>query len=190
MNRSYRLVVLGAAVAVWMASGCAAPKVDFSSLERPGRAAELDAYNVFVGSWVWEAEVLNAEAGDKAWTGKAEWKWTLDKRCLHGMMSAKSASAEFEAAGIWSWHPRKKNYIWWMFNNWGYPQEGTATYDAESRCWKMTYESVGLDGTTSYGQYKMKVINNDTLDWRMDEWADMTHLMKKLEMTGRYKRAR
>ena len=32
-------------------SGCAAPKVDFSQIERPARAAELDEYNVFVGSW-------------------------------------------------------------------------------------------------------------------------------------------
>nr|NIP84766.1 hypothetical protein [Planctomycetales bacterium] len=52
----------------------------------------------------------------------------------------------------------------------------------------MKYVSVGLDGTTSYGYYQMKVVDDDTLDWEMVEWADALHLAKKLEMTGTYKR--
>ncbi len=54
----------------------------------------------------------------------------------------------------------------------------------------MKYKSIGLDGTTSYGSYSMKVADNDTLEWRLQEWADMMHLFKKLEMTGTYKRVR
>jgi hypothetical protein len=52
----------------------------------------------------------------------------------------------------------------------------------------MTFKSVGLDGTTSFGRYQMTVVNNDTLDWHLDEWADGMHLVKKMEMKGSYKR--
>lgn len=168
-------------------SGCAAPKIDFSTIQRPPRPVEMDAYDTFVGSWNWHAELLNADK-NKEWTGTAEWTWSLDDRVLHGRMSAKSGDTEFEAAGVWSWHPTKRKYIWWMFNNWGYPQEGTAKYDAETKSWVMTYTSVGLDGTTSHGRYEMKPVDENTLDWSMVEWADALHTIKKLEMTGTYTR--
>ncbi len=185
MRTTVTLIALTAAV---LASGCAARKVDFSEIERPPRAPELDAYNVFVGSWTWEAEMLNAEGPDKDWRGTAEWNWALDKRTLHGVMSAETERTKFEADGVWSWHPKKKKYIWWMFNNWGYPQEGKASYDEDAKCWKMTYSSVGLDGTTSYGRYYMTVVDDNTLDWSVEEWADPLRLVKKMEMTGKYTR--
>ncbi len=178
-------IVLLAALAL---PGCTARNVDFSTIERPDRAAELSAYDVFVGEWDWKAEVVNAAAEDKSWTGTAKWNWTLDNRCLHGTMSAKCAHAEFEAAGVWSWHPKKEKYIWWMFNNWGFPQEGSAKYCADSKTWTMPYKSVGLDGTTSYGRYVMKVKDNDTLEWTMTEWRNRLHTIKKLEMTATYTR--
>lgn len=177
-------------IAALAATGCAASKVDFAQIQRPPRAPELDAYNVFVGSWDWQAEMLNADGPDKNWSGTAEWTWTLDNRTLNGTMSAKSQNTKFETAGVWSWHPRSKKYIWWMFNNWGYPQEGTATYDAAAKHWRMNYRSVGLDGTKSYGRYEMTVVDDNTLDWRSDEWADPLHMVKKMEMTGTYKRRR
>ena len=143
--------------------------------------------------------MLNTEGADKNWTGEATWRWTMDNHWLHGQMSAKSANAEFQAGGVWGWHPKKRQYVWWMFNNWGYPQEGTATYCQESKTWWMKYVSVlvaievagrtlGLDGTTSYGYYQMKAVDDNTLEWEMVEWADVLHLAKKLEMTGTYKR--
>ena len=103
-------------------------------------------------------------------------------------MSTSSNGTKLGMAGVWGWNAKKKKYTWWMFNDWGYSQEGTADYDAESRSWTMDYVSVGLDGTKSYGRYGMKVVNNDTLEWRMDEWADLTRMFKKMEMTGTYKR--
>ncbi|MBI4716292.1 MAG: hypothetical protein HY763_00650 [Planctomycetes bacterium] len=177
------------ALALLAASGCAAPKVDFSQIKQPDRSAKLDAYDVFVGSWTWEADLANVEGETgKKWKGTAEWRWTLDKRCLHGSITAESGKTKYETAGIWSWHPTKKRYMWWMFNNWGFPQEGTATYDEDGKCWCMPYTSVGLDGTTSHGCYVMKVKDHDTLDWCMTEWADSLHTVKKMEMTGTYKR--
>ena len=169
-------------------SGCAAPKVDFSQIERPARAAELDEYNVFVGSWDWHAEMLNAEEPDKTWTGTGQWEWTLDNRCLQGRLSAKSGRTNFDSMGIWSWHPKDKQYFWGLMNNWGYPQHGTAKYDKDSRSWTMPYTSVGLDGTASHGEYRMKVVDDNTLDWSMVEWADGLHMVKKMEMKGTYKR--
>ena len=172
--------------------GCAMSSVDFSQIERPVRSPELDAYNAFVGTWDWKAEVLNGDDANRMWTGTAEWRWGLDDRTLHGQLSAKSTDAEFDAYGVWSWHPKKKKYIWWMFNNWGYPQEGTAKYQEECEgalgCWRMKYKSVGLDGTTSYGRYDLKVLDNNTITWFMVEWADALHLVKKIEMDGKYTR--
>ncbi|MBN2563672.1 MAG: hypothetical protein JXQ75_22365 [Phycisphaerae bacterium] len=184
------IAVLMVPVVGILVSGCAAPKVDFTKIERPARATELDEYDVFVGSWTWEADMLNADDAHKKWKGTASWRWTLDKQCLHGLISSESGDVHFDAAGIWSWHPAAKEYIWWMFNNWGYPQEGTAAYDKAKKTWTMPYRSVGLDGTASYGTYCMKVVDNDTLEWCLDEWADMMHLVKKMEMKGTYKRTK
>ena len=181
-----RLVVIPAIS--FLAFGCTVSNVDFTKLERPARAAELDAFDSFVGKWIWTAEALNAAEGSKNWTGTAEWTWALDKRCLHGVMSSRSGDTQYDAAGIWSWHPAKKQYIWWMFNNWGYPQEGTATDNKDTGVWRMNYKSVGLDGTDSYGFYSITQTDTDTLDWKMVEWADAFHTIKKIEMKGTYKR--
>ncbi len=169
-------------------SGCAAVKVDFAKITRPERPAQLSAYDVFVGSWDWKAEMLNAEGADRNWTGTAEWKWSLDQRCLVGHMKSTNAKATFEADGVWTWHPISKGYQWWMFNDWGYPQHGNASYDAKSKTWRMKYRSVGLDGTTSHGEYRMTAVDKDKLDWSCDEWADALHTIKKLEMKGTYTR--
>lgn len=184
--RQTRRVIVGGAVLC--AAGCAAPDVDFSTITRPQRASELDAYNVFVGEWDWQAEVVNADGPGKNWKGTAKWEWTLDKRCLRGVMKSQSDAAGFQAEGVWSWHPKKRKYIWWMFNDWGYPQQGTAKYNEGCDCWTMDYQSVGLDGTTSYGCYCVCVKDNDTLKWKMAEWADPLRLFPKIEMTGTYTR--
>ena len=178
------------ACAAVMGTGCAAPGVDFSKIHRPSRASELDAYDIFVGDWTWEAEALNADPAHKKWTGAARWEWALDRRCLHGQMSLKSADTEFQTAGVWTWHPLKKEHIWTMFNNWGYPQSGTARYNPSRRHWMMTYSAVGLDGTSSYGVYDMTVVDNDHLRWSLTEWADPLHFVKKLEMSGTYTRTK
>jgi len=189
MKRSLGLNVLGLMVA-FLASGCTVTGVNFSEISRPQRSEKMDAYSVFVGSWTWEAEMINADAADRHWTGTAEWKWGLDQRVLNGHLAAKSQRAEFEADGVWSWHPEKKKYVWWMFSNWGYPQSGTAKYDADRRCWRMDFKSVGLDGTDSYGCYCLCVKDNDTIDWNVCEYADPFRTIKKMEMNGTYKRKR
>jgi len=183
-----RLGLSAAVAAAWLVTGCTAPKADFANIKQPARPAELDAYDVFVGSWTWDAEMLNADEPNKKWTGTAEWKWTLDKRSLNGSFVSQNQSTKFEAEGKWSWHPREKKYIWGMFNNWGYPQRGTAKYDAANKCWTMDYKSVGLDGTTSHGRYCICVTDNDTLDWCMTEWRYPFHIGKKVEMKGKYTR--
>jgi len=168
--------------------GCAAPRVDFSTIKRPDPPAQLSKYQVFVGQWNWEAVMLNAEGDGQKWNGTAEWNWTLDGRALSGNIKAQSGETKFEAVGVWSWHPRDKQYFWGMINNWGYPQRGVAVYNDESKTWRMDFKSVGLDGTTSYGRYRMTVVDQGTLDWNLTEWADVLHLFKKLEMNGTYKR--
>ena len=188
MQAGLRTATLVLPLGAMLVAGCAAPKLDFSKLVRPPRAAELDAYDTFVGSWTWEATVLNSVDPEDKWTGTATWRWILDRRCLHGVMSVRSAHADFDADGIWSWDAKAKKYRWSMFNSWGYPQEGTADYCSQTRSWTMRYRSIGLDGGSSYGRYIMTVVDDDTLDWQLVEWADPLHVFKKIEMSGTYKR--
>lgn len=188
MMRGRHAVGMVGCFLVGLTWGCSAPKADFAKIKPPPRPAELDAYDVFVGTWDWKAEMLNAEGADRNWTGTAEWKWTLDKRSLNGQFVSQNQSTKFEAEGKWSWHPRAKKYIWGMFNNWGYPQRGTARYDADDKSWTMDYKSVGLDGTTSHGRYTIRVVDNNNLDWTMTEWRFPLHIGKKVEMTGKYTR--
>ena len=188
MNRTARTAACLVPMVALFLQGCAVSKVDFSEIPRPPRAPELDAYNVFLCSWNWEANIVTPDGPGDKWTGTADWHWTLDTRTPSGNLSAKSEHAEFNAAGVWSWHPKSKKYSWWMFNNWGYPQQGTARYDATRKHWKMDYKSVGLDGTTSHGCYEMVVVDDNTLDWRAREWAGPLHLVKKMEMKGVYRR--
>ena len=188
MNKVRKILLLAGPILVLVTSGCASSKMQVAGLARPPRSEKLDAYQVFVGSWDWQADTVGPEGAQDHWTGTAKWEWTLDNRCLIGTMTAKSSDASFESTGIWSWHPTRKRYIWWMFNNWGYPQEGSARYEESTRRWIMSYTSVGLDGTTSYGRHVITVEDENTLKWHMKEWADILHLIPKVEMTGTYKR--
>ncbi|MCK4341109.1 MAG: hypothetical protein KAY37_05220 [Phycisphaerae bacterium] len=188
MRTTAKVVAPLVLVSALLLSGCGAPTIDFSTIVTPSRAPELDAYDMFVGKWSWDAKLLNVEGEDANWSGTAQWEWTLNKRCLAGRMAAKSANAEFESEGIWSWHPKAKKYTWWMFNNWGYPQQGTAKYDEEAKLWRMPFKSVGLDGSYSYGVYTLQVMDPNTIEWTLTEWADMLHMFKKMEMTGTYTR--
>lgn len=189
MNKAKATLAIVGLMMVMPLSGCVVARVDFEKIKRPARAAELDAYEVFVGSWTWNAEMLNAAGADRAWSGTAKWEWALDKRCLVGEMSSKSEHANFDAIGIWSWHPTTRKYIWTLFNNWGYPQHGDAKYDKDTKTWDMNYRGIGLDGTTSFGRYRMHVVDNDTLEWSVSEWSPL-FLVKKMEMRGTYKRQR
>lgn len=65
MRATRAVPILSVVFTTWLLVGCGAPTVDFSTIQRPARAAELDAYDVFVGTWKWDAKVLNAKA--KLW---------------------------------------------------------------------------------------------------------------------------
>jgi len=168
--------------------GCTPRQVTLNMLCRPVRAPQLDALNVFVGNWTWQAEILHAEPAVKNWSGTASWGWALDNRCLKGEISSQSGNTRFNSSGIWSWDQRARRFAWSMYNDWGHPQQGTATYDEDTKKWVMSYRSIGLDGTKSQGRYIMRVVNNDTLEWEMVEWADRLHFFKKMEMKGTYNR--
>jgi hypothetical protein len=167
--------------------GCGG-KEGYGDLQRPPRPAAMDAYAPFVGSWTWEADMTIRNQDPRRWTGTADWRWTLDDRQLAGRMSASSGDQAFESEGMWGLNPSSGRYVWWMFNNWGYPQHGTARYKAADRCWTMRYKSVGLDGTTSYGRYALRFLDDNTIDWCMTEWLDPFHLIQKVEMKGTYRR--
>jgi Protein of unknown function (DUF1579) len=180
------IAVLSCVLAVSLV-GCT-PDVDFASIQKPSPPEQLGNLKAFVGAWTWEAERVVDDGPDEAWKGTAEWKWVLGGTYLFGKMTSTGPNQSFNSSGYWGWHPKKKTYVWWMLNDWGYPQEGTAKYDASDKRWTMSYEGVGLDGTTSHGRYTMTVVDDRTLEWSMTEWADALHTIKKIEMNGRYLR--
>lgn len=168
--------------------GCTPRSVSPDMLSRPARAEQLEALNVFVGAWTWDAEIVKAEPAVKKWSGTASWTWTLDGRCLKGDMASQCGTARFASSGMWGWDGRARRYVWSMYNDWGHPQQGTASYNAKTGKWVMPYRSIGLDGTPSYGRYLMTVVDNNTLEWEMVEWADRLHFIRKMEMHGTYRR--
>jgi hypothetical protein len=168
--------------------GCAAPKVDFAEIQKPSKPPQMARFDVFVGTWNWEAQRIAEGEPVETWTGTAKWDWVLDGTYLHGEMSSTGPHQSFSSRGYWGWHPTRNRYQWWMFNDWGFPQEGSARYDEDRKTWTMDYVGVGLDGTTSYGRYTITVLDAETLAWTMTEWADWTRWFKKIEMTGTYKK--
>lgn len=176
-----------AVLVAFTVGGCGPKTVDMSQIHKPPRPAALDAYNVFVGSWNWQAEMLNADAAHRSWTGTAEWQWALDNRGLHGHLMASSGDLSFESAGLWTVKAGTDKYVWWMFNNWGYMQHGKAHYEPNCRCWTMPFKSTGLDGTPSEGEYKITVVDNNTMTWELHEWSTLK-LAKKIDMKGTYTR--
>ncbi len=69
------IVVLAGTVSVYSGLGCAARNVDLSQVQRPARSPKLSAFDVFVGSWTWKAEILNADEKSRHWSGTAQWEW-------------------------------------------------------------------------------------------------------------------
>jgi hypothetical protein len=168
-------------------AGCGPVDVDFSKIQKPKPADELKPLDRFVGNWTWQAERSTGDGAVETWNGQASWKWVLGDMQLYGDLSV-SGPTSFQASGYWGWHPIRKTYIWHMHNDWGYPQEGTATYDDAAKSWTMNYKGIGLDGTDSWGRYVLTWVDDDTIEWSWTEWADAFRLIKKVEMTGAYKR--
>ena len=170
-------------------AGCGPANVNFSQMEKPAPSPELRNFEPFVGDWTWEAQRIPAEGDPMKWSGTAHWEWALGGTYLKGEMTSSGEGQSFSSEGYWGWHPKRKTYVWWLLNDWGYPQEGTATFDADEKLWTMDFQGVGLDGTTCYGTYTVHVLDENTLEWTLDEWADPTRFaIKKLQMTGAYRR--
>ena len=134
------------AVVLLSVAGCMKPQEKLATLQRPERSAEMDALETFVGAWDVEAEMLGVEGADRMWKGMAEWRYTLDGRALAGNMSLRNPKAPFQTQGLWSYNPAKKTYVWSIFNDWGYPQQGKAKYKVDKQTWVMDYVGSGLDG--------------------------------------------
>ena len=62
MNMMRRSLAILISTMFLVVLGCASPKLDFAALERPPRAAELGAFDVFVGEWDWQADVVDIES--------------------------------------------------------------------------------------------------------------------------------
>ena len=112
----------GLAFAPWC--GCATMEpggeaTDLGSLVRPERAAEMDAFDVFVGAWDFKAEMMEVEGPNRMWTGLAEWKYSLDGRCLIGAMSLSNPQTQYQSEGHWTWNPGKQRYEFAIYNDWG-----------------------------------------------------------------------
>ena len=160
------------------------------ALQRPAQPAEMNAFAPFVGSWTWTAKETTSGDAARTWSGTTKWEWALDNRCLHGQLTARAGDLSYDSTGMWTWNVSKRQYQFWMFNNWGYPREGVAHYNAADKSWTMPYRCTGLDGTNSHGRYTIKFIDDNTFDWTMTEWADALHMVKKIELAGQYKRSK
>lgn len=150
-------------------AGCSVTPMNVAALEQPGRAGQLNKYDMLVGSWTWEGEVIDAADTNRHWKGTADWHWTLEEQCLHSSLTATSDTISMKSYGAWTWHPAKEKYVWYTLNNWGYPEHGAASYDAATKTWTLTYNGIALDGRAVHGSHTYTLTDRETMTWTWKE---------------------
>jgi hypothetical protein len=180
-----------ATLLVVVLAGCQAPKADLDELMKPPpRPVELDQLEMLVGTWEGAGEMKVAGADEvmtshgvetTAWEGD---KWLLVSRFDYSLGEQGKAIG----VGIWTWDPKAKKYRLWAFDNYGYCETGTATYDEDSRTWRLKTKSRNPGTGESYvGEGTLTMPDDDTQEWEFTYWDDWK-LNKCFEMAGTSRR--
>jgi hypothetical protein len=171
--------------------GCQQPKTDLSEMMKPPeRPAELDRLEMFVGTWKGVAE-MSVPGSDEVMTSKGveTMGWDADKWLLvsHFEYGAEGESPT-RGVAIWTWDPRAGKYRVWTFDNHGYCEEGSATYDEDTGIWRFKTKSRSqVTGREFSGEGKLKMADDSTMDWDWTVW-DGWKLRKLFEMKGTTRR--
>lgn len=180
-----------AALLVAVLVGCQAPKIDLDEMMKaPPRPAELDQLEMLVGTWEVTAE-MKVEGSGEVMTGRGvetiSWdadKWLLVDRFEYTL----GDEGKVTGLAIWTWDAKAKKYRLWAFDNYGYYETGTATYDEDSRTWRFKTKSRNPGTGENYvGEGALTMVDCDTQEWNMTYW-DGWKLMKAFEIEGTSRR--
>jgi hypothetical protein len=191
MSRS-RIIGAGlAAVVAAMLIGCQQPQVDMAEMVKaPPRPAELDRLDMLVGAWEGTAE-MKVVGSDEVVTSKGveTISWDADKWVLLSHFQyAMGDDEEMKGLEIWTWDAKAGKYRIWSFDNSGYCESGTATYDEETRTWHFKGKSRStVTGESFVGKGSAQMVDDNTQEWNYTIW-DGWKLRKLMEFKGTSRR--
>ena len=188
IRRTLSLACL-ASVAALVLTGCM-KKLDIQTMKemKPERPAELDLLNMMVGDWTNTAEIRIRGLDEVLrGTGKSHTAWEADGWCLVERSEFDMGElGKMSGIGIWTWDPKIKKYRNWWFDSRGESSAGTATYDEETRTWRMKSRGRSPHGRTT-GRGTVTRVDDDTMEWNWTEW-DGLKLIKFAEYSGTSRR--
>ncbi|HUU99207.1 MAG TPA: hypothetical protein VM487_26030 [Phycisphaerae bacterium] len=185
MSRS-RIIGAGlAAVLAAMLIGCQQQQVDMAEMMKP-RPAELDQLEMLVGTWEGTAETKVA-GSDEVMTGEGveTYSWDADKWLLVNHFEYKTGDeGEMRGLAIWTWNAKAEKYRIWSFDNGGYCESRSATYDQETKTWHFKGKSRNtVSGEKFVGKGSSQMVDSDTQEWNYTVW-DGWKLRKLMEFKG------
>jgi hypothetical protein len=181
--------VLTAAAALTLLAGCQSQngKMTADAMKPPPRPPELDKLQAFVGKWEDHGEGT-AMGQTVKFSGTATMNWEVDGRVLLGRGEGTMGDMKMQSLEMWTWDPKAKKYMTVWMQNSGEVSHGTATYDEATRTWKMQGKGRNMNtGTATCGEGKIKMIDNNTMEWTFTEW-DGWKTKKLFEGKGTSKR--
>ncbi len=182
-----RVLSVAALLSLPLLVGCM-PKMTVAEMKAmmPGRPAELDALNAWVGEWEWEgsADFAMLEAPLKS-KGLMKTRWEGDDRYLvtDGKWSMEGLG-EMIGHETWTYDSKSKRYRSTWVDSMGSSGTGEARLDADTNTWHFkasAYTPFGKNSAMGTAVF----LDNDTIELM---WCEMMGMTKTTEMRAVAKR--
>lgn len=150
------------------------PKMTKEDLKnmKPQRPAELDRLNMFVGKWESTGDMKMGRM-DEPIKGKGanEGTWECEKMVVTIKETWEMEDVgTYNGTGLWMWDAKAKKYRSTWADNHGSIASGVATYNEDTKTWKMKTHGRGPMGS-SKGKGTMTLVDDKTMNWTFTEWA-------------------
>lgn len=172
-----------------VATGCM-PKMTIEEMKAmmPERPAALDKLNMFVGNWNQEGTAQFAAMDEPLkMTARSTIKWEGDGWYLVETATySMDGFDDMKGMSIWTYDAARERFRVTYVDTMGSQSTGTATYDEETKQWRMRVENATPFGTsTAYAT--VTFTDKDTQEWTWTESA-FFGLMKIMDMEATLKR--
>ena len=112
---------------------------------------------------------MAGEANAMTSSGKSTITWEADRTVALERFEGSMGETKFSGIGIWTWNRETKKFNVFWIDNFGSQSHGEATYDDNSRTFKLTMKGVGPRGKTG-GEGTTKISDN-IMEWTYSEWS-------------------
>lgn len=171
-----RTVCLAGLASLAVGSGCAATH-DGEPAALP-RSLELERLGMLVGRWESTAESVLEDTGEVLhvsstvaadWALGGEFLITKARFLIEGGEGVSAWESETADVGVFTWDAEARIYRVWHFDDGGMFATGTMEYEATTRTWRVSEESVDRrTGTRVRGEGTMRYV---AADERLTEWT-------------------